>query len=609
MQLVESLPLPRVSPATSHADPMSAAAEDAASPVAPTSTPLFQLQAHPHPHPHHAGHAHQHGPHCSHGARPPVPIHAPPAPPRDLSPLDELFFCAKTNHLVRFQELIGLHGATLAHERDAQGHTVTHWIAQKGSSELLEFVNSIGAPMNLPSEDNVKLHPIHWACSTGNLAALKAFVRLGVDINTADATKQRTPLLIAAQNGFPLLVMYCVKQGADINLVDIDQDSAIHWAAYKGATEIVSVFQYLGLSTDAPDRYGQRPLHLAAMRGELATVQYLVEALDSDLHATDQQGRTPYELAKLKGYDRVAQYLARRQFRRKWNVFTWWESSRAPFYFTSVNFALGLLAVWHVVMPAMPELRGLYVLLLAWTLVTIVFFVQTKRTPPGELADDPQYQDEYSHVTEALVHSDASTNADAVLLERPLCHTCHIQRPLRAKHCRVCNTCVPLFDHHCPFVDNCIGEANHIVFLGFVASLVLDLILLEYILYRQWSAQGFTWWRLIGVGYALFLLLPTLHLLGFHCYLTLKNLTTNEVMNAHRYEYMRSAAGAYRNPFDRGMLRNVMDRCLPTSLISGSRPRRRYPRKADGKSSDDERQRLHKTTPEEDEGDLVAQAV
>ncbi|KAJ0393932.1 hypothetical protein P43SY_002879 [Pythium insidiosum] len=495
--------------------------------------------------------------------------------------MDELFVCAKTNRLARFQELIAAHGPALAQQRDAQGHTVTHWIAQRGGAEFLAFVHSIGAPMNLPSLDSVKLHPIHWACSTGNLAALKAFVRLGVEINTADDTKHRTPLLIAAQNGFPLLVMFLVKHGADVTLVDIDQDSAIHWAAYKGATEIVSVFQYLGLSSDAPDRYGQTPLHLAAMRGELATVQYLVEELDSDLDVRDAQGRTPIQLANLKGYARVAQYLSRRQFRQRWNVFSWWETSRAPYFFVLVNCVLSFVGYARVVMPFVPELRGLYVPHLAWNALTWLLFALTVRTRPGDLATDATLQDEYSHVTEQLVSAsgdDEAESAKLCLLERPLCHSCHIQRPRRAKHCRVCKTCVDTFDHHCPFVDNCVGRRNYVYFLGFVGALTLDILLLLFVFYRQYRTVGGTWWMLVTATYMTIVLLPVGHLLGFHCYLTARNLTTNEVMNAHRYEYMRGADGQYRNPFDRGLLRNVLGRLAPGLFSEDDGRSRRYRR-------------------------------
>ncbi|CAH0488154.1 unnamed protein product [Peronospora farinosa] len=118
---------------------------------------------------------------------------------------------------------------------------------------------------------------MHWACAAGALRTL--VLRLGVDINQCDAKKYRSPLLVATQNGHPLLVLFCVRNGADVTLVDDDGDTAVHWAAYKGATQIVEVFQYLQVSSDAPEKFDQNPLHLAAMRGELDTVQFWLRLL------------------------------------------------------------------------------------------------------------------------------------------------------------------------------------------------------------------------------------------------------------------------------------------------------------------------------------------
>jgi len=53
------------------------------------------------------------------------------------------------------------------------------------------------------------------------------------------------------------------------------------------------------------------------------------------------------------------------------------------------------------------------------------------------------------------------------------CTACHIDQPIRAKHCSQCSRCVATFDHHCPFLGICIGEKNRFLFywlLFFVAS-------------------------------------------------------------------------------------------------------------------------------------------
>jgi hypothetical protein len=374
------------------------------------------------------------------------------------SPLEELFDCAKQGNLPRFQHLVTLYGVDLARSRDAAGHTTAHWVAQRGGGAFLEYLSSLDVPMDAPSlpPDRVGLHPIHWACASGNLAAVRALVlKLGIDVNTVDALKRRSPLLIAAQNGFPLLVLFLVKHGADLTLVDVDGDSAIHWAAYKGATDIVAVFQYLGLSSDAPDAFGMTPLHLAAMRGALATVQFLLEELDADIMVHDKQGRSPLALAKIKGHRSVERYLAKRMTGRQWwNLMAMWERSRAPYHFTLVNAGLATMLYVTVLMRKFPELSSLCVPHLVWNALTWVFFVATVRSNPGDVSKDEKWTTAYSEVANALVQSDddehEGESGDAQrkrMMEQPLCHSCHVQRPLRAKHCRVCKTCVHVFDH------------------------------------------------------------------------------------------------------------------------------------------------------------------
>ncbi|RLN98774.1 hypothetical protein BBJ28_00016250 [Nothophytophthora sp. Chile5] len=472
-----------------------------------------------------------------------------------LTPIEELFDCAKRNDLVHFVQLVAQYGDELVRERrDAQGHTLAHWAAQKANGEFLHYLHSLGAPLDLPSEDGkVKLHPIHWACAAGNLSALRALVlKLGIDVNTCDATKQRSPLLVAAQHGHPLLVLFCVRHGADVTLADADGDTAVHWAAYKGATEIVAVFQYLGVSSDAPDRFGQTPLHLAAMRGEISTVQFLVETLDADVQALDARKRTPRDLAVLKYHQDVSRYLKRRELRvAAWNVaaFTWWcdSGSRAPYYFTILNAVITLLLYLLVVLPAMPDRRGVMVPHLAWNVVTWFFFYRTVTTKPGSAPEDSErHAQAYDQVTEALINGDedgeaektgesALVRAQRQCLERPLCHTC-------------------------PFVDNCVGRDNYVAFLLFVTFLAVDLAGMEYVLYLLWRwHHHLRMFAIVAMLYLLVLLLPVAQLASFHMYLLARNRTTNEVLNADRYRFQQ---GGELRSYDRGVVRNVAERCF-----------------------------------------------
>ncbi|KAI9906726.1 hypothetical protein PsorP6_003105 [Peronosclerospora sorghi] len=166
-----------------------------------------------------------------------------------------MFACAKQNDLVQFVHLVARYGHDVAQGRDAQGHTLAHWAAQQADGAFLVYLHEIGVAVDAPSHDGTAaLHPIHWACAAGNLSALKTLVRhLNVDINTCDAKKQRSPLLIAAQHGKPMAALFCVRHGANVHLVDADGDTAVHWAAYQGATDILAVLHYLDVNSDARD--------------------------------------------------------------------------------------------------------------------------------------------------------------------------------------------------------------------------------------------------------------------------------------------------------------------------------------------------------------------
>ena len=58
---------------------------------------------------------------------------------------------------------------------------------------------------------------------------------------------------------------------------------------------------------------------------------------------------------------------------------------------------------------------------------------------------------------------------DVVLfIEYKYCTICHIEQPLRCKHCKTCDHCVATHDHHCPWIGNCVGERNKIYFFWFI---------------------------------------------------------------------------------------------------------------------------------------------
>ena len=137
-----------------------------------------------------------------------------------------------------------------------------------------------------------------------------------------------------------------------------------------------------------------------------------------------------------------------------------------------------------------------------------------------------------------------------------MCTLCRTHVHDQSKHCGVCNRCVDGFDHHCRWVNNCIGKRNFRMFVGLVIALegvaALQVAAGIYVvqgcywstdiqnnLIAIYSPSLFTMQTYIA-GLALFLfislilLLTNTQLLLFHCYLSLKGLSTYEYILKQR---------------------------------------------------------------------------
>lgn len=101
--------------------------------------------------------------------------------------------------------------------------------------------------------------------------------------------------MTATQNGHVPLVIYLIGKGAKIDYEDLNGDNALHWAAYKGQTEIVSLLIYFGLNPKRMDNYGQTALHLACLGGHINVIKQLITQVD--LNLKDNNNNTCLDLA------------------------------------------------------------------------------------------------------------------------------------------------------------------------------------------------------------------------------------------------------------------------------------------------------------------------
>jgi ankyrin repeat protein len=105
----------------------------------------------------------------------------------------------------------------------------------------------------------------------------------------------------AAMSGDRDAVRQLLKQGADVNAVQGDGVTALHWAATLGDAEMAAMLLTAGANHRAATRFGgYQPIHVAAERGHAAVVSALVSA-GADANATTIRGTTPLMLAAAAG--------------------------------------------------------------------------------------------------------------------------------------------------------------------------------------------------------------------------------------------------------------------------------------------------------------------
>lgn len=357
--------------------------------------------------------------------------------------------------------------------RDEHGATALHWAALMSNLPVIRSAVALGLPVHATSSDGME--PIHWACTKGWWQAAQELIQHGADINARNA-QMATPVVLAAQYGHTELVNVLVKRGADINLLDEHQDSALHWAAYQGMLSTVGLLHHLGLSATEADNYGSTPIHLAVAQGQSSVVEYFLEQAEpSLLTLKDKKGRTPIAVAnELAGHSRMHaeirnRLLAHQNSSNLMRILTFGavgaadasKRHRSPFWFFIWNGIAAYLTYALVLQPGLtgPREERLHLIYAAVNAAMFCLFFQTVRASPGFVPIDAASREAYEE--ELRLSAEQATSAPPVGSDGSvggrnvqLCHTCHVVRPLRAKHCPICGRCVLRYDHHCPWVDN-----------------------------------------------------------------------------------------------------------------------------------------------------------
>lgn len=199
----------------------------------------------------------------------------------DVEPTDLLVAAIKSGNVAACRSILAQFPDAVNGKDSLDGATPAHWCALHGNVEILEEIHDQGVRLD-QVVDASGMQPLHWASTHGHTNVVRFLIgKAGCNVDALDV-KKTTPLVIAAQYDHSVLVFYLANARADITLLDECNDSALHWAAYKGNQQTTALLHYLGLPADAADAYGSTPLHLAAMRNAPHVIEYLLDESSTD---------------------------------------------------------------------------------------------------------------------------------------------------------------------------------------------------------------------------------------------------------------------------------------------------------------------------------------
>lgn len=104
------------------------------------------------------------------------------------------------------------------------------------------------------------------AVGHGNAVALKAMISPET-LAKRTSNYSQTALMIAAANGFEEMASDLIKAGAEIDAVDVNKDTALHYAAQFKNPRLIELLLQAGANPNLKDKFGETPLIKCAYNG------------------------------------------------------------------------------------------------------------------------------------------------------------------------------------------------------------------------------------------------------------------------------------------------------------------------------------------------------
>ncbi|KAG6915477.1 hypothetical protein DXG01_011308 [Tephrocybe rancida] len=524
-----------------------------------------------------------------------------------------IFVAAQRGDTELLRELIES-GRAQATDRDDQNITPLHWAAINAHLPACRYLLEQGAEVDALGGDLVAT-PMQWAARNGYLYVIQLLIAHNADPTIADSQGYNSLHLVTHSSSImPLL--YLLHQPINVDSRDTQGHTSLMWAAYQGDGLSVELLLKHGADPNTKDDTGLTPLHWAVVRGNRMIIRKLIEK-GADLTAKDGEDRTPrdmaVELKSLGAWKRALEEGAMNEYGvKRGKPLSDRNTKIAIFVLPSIFFYLMFMTLtilpWYTgMLLAFAEFFGMHHIVTRVLLNNSTYTESVSTTPyfagiicgsmiwvlfcwVTRLVQQTQSH-AFTHLSFALVVGLCAYNffrsvtldpgtcpkptsdgelksiiedlaSEGRLNGQTFCIQCMARKPLRSKHCRKPsdNTITAIVRGYE------VGANNHRQFVLFVTTLVIGIILFDYLTYAFFSSltlniepshisttcilpaelcalTAYDTFLFAVAAWATLQLSWTIVLLASQLWQIMRQMTTLEVSNLGRYGYMGGRGG------------------------------------------------------------------
>ncbi|CAG8385864.1 unnamed protein product [Penicillium salamii] len=169
-----------------------------------------------------------------------------------------------------------------------------HLAAHFGLSETVDHLLESEQSPDVTDSDGYT--PLHWAFGAHQIIVAQKLLDKGANWECRDPEENRTPLSLAAEDGFVDIIELLLNNGADVESRDETGRTPLSWAVENGHLNVTELLLENGANTESQDKTGRIILSWAVKGGFVDIIELLIKN-GTKLESRDQSGRTSFSWA------------------------------------------------------------------------------------------------------------------------------------------------------------------------------------------------------------------------------------------------------------------------------------------------------------------------